>query len=100
LNAFLIEKAPEVKTEIKERVVNYLESLCNELEERFQELDFFKKTLNFVSLLFQAVCKENRRKREETLSTFPGVASINGSKKWLIFYDATAKRRANEECFL
>jgi hypothetical protein len=31
LNAFLAEKAPQVKTEIKEKVVNYLESLCNEL---------------------------------------------------------------------
>jgi hypothetical protein len=49
LNAFLVEKATEVKTEIKERVVNYLEALCNEIEVRFQELEFFKKILNFVS---------------------------------------------------
>jgi hypothetical protein len=79
LNAFLIEKAPEVKTEIKDIVVNYLEALCNELEERFQELEFFKKTLNFVSSPFQEVCKEYLRKMEERLSTFPGVASINWS---------------------
>jgi hypothetical protein len=44
LNAFLIEKAPEVKTEIKERAVNYLEALWNELEERFQELEFLNYT--------------------------------------------------------
>jgi hypothetical protein len=79
LNAFLVEKAPEVKTEIKERVVNYLDTLCNELEERFQELEFCKKTLNFVSSPFQDVCKENLRKLEERHSTFPGVASINWS---------------------
>jgi hypothetical protein len=79
LNAFLVEKAPEVKTEIKERVVNYLEALCNELEERFQKLQFFKKTLNFVSSPFQEVCKENLRKMEERLSTFQGVATINWS---------------------
>jgi hypothetical protein len=52
---------------------------CNELEERFQELEFFKKTLNFVSSPFQEICKENLRKMEESLSTFPGVASINWS---------------------
>jgi hypothetical protein len=75
LNAFLVEKAPEVKTEIKERVVNYLEAPCIELEEKYQELEFFKKTLNFVSSPFQEVCKK-------------------------ILHDATAKRRANEECFL
>jgi hypothetical protein len=79
LNAFLVEKAPEVKTEIKVRVVNYLEALCNELEERFQELEFLKKTLNFVSSPFQEVCKENLRKMEERLSTFAGVTSINWS---------------------
>jgi hypothetical protein len=79
LNAFLVVKAPEVKTEIKERVVNYLEALCYELEERFQEFEFFKKTLNFVSSPFQEICKENLRKMEETLSTFPGVASIKWS---------------------
>jgi hypothetical protein len=79
LNAFLVDKAPQVKTEIKERVVNYLEALCNELEERFQELKFFKKALNFVSSPFQEVCKENLRKMEERPSTFPGVASINWS---------------------
>jgi hypothetical protein len=55
LNAFLGEKASEVKTEIKERVVNYLEALCSELEERLQEFEFFKKTLNFVSSPFQEV---------------------------------------------
>jgi hypothetical protein len=79
LNAFLVKKAPEVKTEIKVRVVNYLEALCNEFEERFQELEFFKKTLNFVSSPFQEVCKENLRKMEEILSTFAGVTSINWS---------------------
>jgi hypothetical protein len=47
LNALLIEKEPEVKTEIKERVVNYLESLCNVLEERFQEFEFFQKDVEF-----------------------------------------------------
>jgi hypothetical protein len=52
LNAFLAEKGPEFKTEIKEKVVNYLESLCNELEDRFQELEFLKKTLNFISSPF------------------------------------------------
>jgi hypothetical protein len=45
LNAFLVEKALEVKTEFEERVVNYLEALCNELEERFQELEFFQKNI-------------------------------------------------------
>jgi hypothetical protein len=60
-------------------VVNYLEALCSELEERFQELEFFKKTMNFVSSPFQEVCKENLRKMEERLSTFPNVASINWS---------------------
>jgi hypothetical protein len=66
-------------------VVNYLEALCNELE------DFRNwKTLNFVSSPFHEVCKENLRKMEERLSTFPGVASINWSIP--IFYDATAKR--------
>jgi hypothetical protein len=79
LNVLLVEKAPEVKTEIKERVVNYLKALCNELEERFQEFEFFKKTLNFVSSPFQDVCKENFRKMEERLSTFLGVVSINWS---------------------
>jgi hypothetical protein len=78
LNAFLVEKGPEFKTEIKEKVVNYLESLCNELGDRFQELEFFKKTLNFMSP-FQEVSKENLRKMEERLSTFPGVAIINWS---------------------
>jgi hypothetical protein len=39
-------------------VVNYLEALCNELEERLQEFEFFKKTLNFVSSPFQEVCKK------------------------------------------
>jgi hypothetical protein len=43
LNAFLIEKAPEVKTEIKERVVNYLEALCNELEEKISGIGIFQK---------------------------------------------------------
>jgi hypothetical protein len=76
LNAFLVEKAPEVRTEIKERVVNYLEALCNVLEERFQELEFFKEILNFVSSTFQEICKENLRKMEERLSKFPGVASL------------------------
>jgi hypothetical protein len=57
-------------------VVNYFEALCNELEERFQELEFFKNTLNFVSSPFQEICKENLRKMEERLSTFPGVASL------------------------
>jgi hypothetical protein len=32
-----------------------------------------------VSSPFQEVCKENVRKMEERLSTFPGVASINWS---------------------
>jgi hypothetical protein len=56
-----------------------LEGLCNELEERFQELEFFKRTLNFVSSPFQQVCKENLKQMKERLSTFPGVASINWS---------------------
>jgi hypothetical protein len=30
LSAFLVEKASEVKAQIKERVVNFLEALCNE----------------------------------------------------------------------
>jgi hypothetical protein len=59
-------------------VVNYLEALCNELQERFQEMDL-KKTLNFVSSPFQEVCKENLRKVDERLSKFPGVASIKCS---------------------
>jgi flavorubredoxin len=56
VESFLLEKAPEVKTEIKERVVNYLEALCNELE-RFHELEFLKKTLNFVSSPFHRSVK-------------------------------------------
>jgi hypothetical protein len=43
LNAFLVEKASEVKTEIKERVVNYLEALCNELEEDFWNWNFSER---------------------------------------------------------
>jgi hypothetical protein len=74
LNAFLVEKAPEVKTEFKERMVNYLEALWNELEERFQE--FFKKTLDFVSSFFQEVCKENLRKIGERLSKFPVYTGV------------------------
>jgi hypothetical protein len=46
LNAFLVEKAPEVKTEIKERVVNYLEALCNDLEVRFR-IGIFQKDIDF-----------------------------------------------------
>jgi hypothetical protein len=49
------------------------------LKNDFRNLNFFKKTLNFVSSPLQAVCKENRRKKEERLSTFPGVVSINWS---------------------
>jgi hypothetical protein len=79
LIASLVEKALDVKTEFKERVVNYLEALCNELEERFQKVEFFKKTLNFVPSPFQEVCKENLRKMIERLSTFLGVESINWS---------------------
>jgi hypothetical protein len=74
LNAFLVEKTPDVKTEIRERVVNYLEALCSELAERFQELEFFKKTLNFVSSLFQEVCKKSQKNGRKT-------ANISGCGK-------------------
>jgi hypothetical protein len=48
-------------------VVDYLEAMCNELEEIFQELECFKKILDVVSSPFQNVCKDNLRKMEERL---------------------------------
>jgi hypothetical protein len=70
LNAFLVEKAPEVKTDIEGRMVNYLETLCNELEETFQELGLFRKTLNSVSSTFQEICKKVSEKWKKDYQNF------------------------------
>jgi hypothetical protein len=68
LNVFLVEKAPKIKTEIKEWLIILKHCVMN-LKEDFRNWNF-SETLYFVSSPLQEVCKEYLRKMEERLSTF------------------------------